>query len=400
MLESTKIQIRLSALRESVMRCKPDEIEKFNGLRGEVADAERDYRSAVESEQVAPRSLDAGESRAAAELHGRASCRAIIDNVLNDRQADGAEQEAQRAAGLNADGIPWAMLAEPELRVDADAGTPSTIGTTQRPVIDRVFARSALSALGVAMPSAAVGDEVYYVTTAGADGAYASGSTAVDAGPFTLNPIELKPKRLSAGYLILQENLQRIKGYEPALRSDLRNALSNRADAQNLGAGDSVQRGFLATPNQGGIGARAAATDDVTYDLALSESAKAIDGIYANMCSELSWIVGDDTYRKLAAIVNAGSGETFIEHATKLLRRIRASANIPAPAADAQFGIIAKMGASGPHAVMPIWGGGARVIRDEITKAAEGQVRLTILAFHSFKVLRADAFERTSLKIA
>ena len=210
-----------------------------------MADAERDYRAAVERESRLHREASTpGNLARRPSCTGRASCRAIIDGVLNDRQSDGAEQEAQRAAGLNSDGIPWAMLAEPELRADADAGTPATIGTTQRPIIDRVFARSALSALGVAMPAAAVGDEVYHVTSAGAAGAYASGSTAVDAGPFTL-----LSRRIEAP---AAERWLPHPAREPSAHQGLRAPrcvrisamrLSNRADAQNLGAGDSVQRG-------------------------------------------------------------------------------------------------------------------------------------------------------------
>ena len=66
----------------------------------------------------------------------------------------------------------------------------------------------------------------------------------------------------------------------------------------------------------------------------------------------------------------------------------------------AQEGIIAKLGSRGPFAVSPVWGGGPRIIRDEVTKAAEGQIRLTVLAFYNFRVLYTDAYERTSLKLA
>ena len=283
----------MSKLREANARTLTDDSAstadraKVERRVSEIADLEVKYRCAVEKEAKA--TPNDGEARELRNLHTRASCRAVIDAVVNERATDGAEAEAQAAAGLMANGIPWGMLVEPELRVDADAGTPSTIGETQRPIIDRVFARSALASLGVQLPAAGVGDELFYVVTAGADGAYAGGVTAVDAGDYTLDPKVLSPNRLTAAYLVKQEDLQRIKGYEAALRGDLRMALSNRMDAQLLGAGNGTQRGFLATPSNGGIAARARATADVTYALALQEAAQAIDGIYANMCSELAW---------------------------------------------------------------------------------------------------------------
>ena len=219
MLESITIQRNISTLREQANRCANDTDAgraEFNTLRGKLADEEKAWRAALDREQVAPRGLDGGETRALAELHGRASLRAIVDSAVNQRSTEGAEAEAQRAASLGASGIPWGMLAEPEplLRADADAGTPSVIGETQRPILDRVFARSSVAALGVQTPSAGPGDELFYVVSAGAPGAFASGKTAVDSSEFQLSPFELAPKRLSAAYLLLQENEQRIRGYD------------------------------------------------------------------------------------------------------------------------------------------------------------------------------------------
>ncbi len=404
MLESQRIQMRMSETREAMSRCAadtPEGLAKFEKMRGTVADLERDWRAAVDREQVGPRA-DGGESRALAELHGRASVRAIVDAAVNQHPTEGAEAEAQAAARVGGQGIPWGMLAEPEpaVRADADAGTPSTIGETQRPILDRVFARSSVAALGVAMPSAGVGDELYYVTTAGAPGAFASGKTAVDSSPFTLSPFELAPKRLSAGYLLLQENEQRIRGYDVALRGDLRMALSDRLDKQILGEGDANVRGFLATAANGGLAARTTATTAATYELALAEGVLGVDGVYASELSECAWCVGDDTYRKLATLVNAGSGETSAAYHARVMRRFKSTANLPAVSNTVQQGIIAKRGARITAAIAPVWGGGPRIIRDEVTKAAEGQIRLTVLAFYNFRVLYADAYQRTSLKLS
>ena len=405
MLNSQKIQLRLSEAREANARCDCDSMSdaEIQATRDAVADLEKDYRAAIAAEGESNRraAVD-GEGRELDGLAQRAQVRSILDSVLNDGATDGAERELQQAVDLPGDGIPWRLLADVEPvqeRADADAGTPTTIGSMQRPIIERVFARSALRALGVEMPSVPTGDMLNYVVTAGAPGSFADGVAAVDASAYTLSPFELQPRRLSAGYLIKEEDVMRVKGYEPALRSDLRRALSNRLDAQTLGLGNSTVRGFLATAANGGLAARAAPSDTVTYLLALVESALGVDGIYAGACSELTWVVGDDTYRKLAALLNTGSGETFVEHATHVLRRLRSSANIPAVASNVQEGIIAKMGQGMSHATAPVWGGGPRIIRDEVTKANTGQVRFTVLAFYNFRVLRPTAFQRTSLKV-
>ena len=102
----------------------------------------------------------------------------------------------------------------------------------------------------------------------------------------------------------------------------------------------------------------------------------------------------------LATLLNSGNGITAAAYHTMAMRRLKATANLPDPASNVQEGIIAKMGARGPFAVAPVWGGGPRIIRDEVTKAAEGQIRLTVLAFYNFRVLYPDAYQRTSLKLA
>ena len=83
-----------------------------------------------------------------------------------------------------------------------------------------------------------------------------------------------------------------------------------------------------------------------------------------------------------------------------MLRDFMASANIPAAAGDVQSGILAKMGGDmAMNAVCPVWEG-LRLIRDEVTNAAEGLINVTAVALHNFAVLRPAGFVRTKLKLA
>ena len=412
MLESQRIQERMSKLREQNQRCmvdapadglSPAASREVDNRTRELADLETKWRAALQREQElhADGERVDGETRELERLCRRASVGSIISAFLEKNETDGAEREAQQAASLGSDGIPWAMLAEPvQARQDADAGTPASVGTYQRPIIERVFARTATAALGTQMPSAGVGDELFYVTTAGASPSFVAGTGAKNAEAFTLSPFTLEPERLTAAYLIKQADTLRIRGYEASLRGDFTRAMGDALDKQLIGPGDAVVRGYLATPANGGIGARAAAGTEVDYSLALAESALAVDGIYAAGLSEAAWVVGDDTYRKLATLINTGSGQTSIQYHMAAMRRIMGSANVPAPASDVQEGIISRMGRMGVNAVCPVWGGGLRIIRDEVTQASTGRIRLTVLAFYDFRVLRPEAFQRTSLKLA
>ena len=56
-----------------------------------------------------------------------------------------------------------------------------------------------------------------------------------------------------------------------------------------------------------------------------------MDGKYAGSTGELSVVVGDATYRKLGATVQAGSGMTSADTFARMARGFMASANITAP---------------------------------------------------------------------
>ena len=47
---------------------------------------------------------------------------------------------------------------------------------------------------------------------------------------------------------------------------------------------------------------------------------------------------------KLATLINTGSGQTAIQHGRQMLGMLRASRNLPAPAANKSTGILAKRG--------------------------------------------------------
>ena len=51
------------------------------------------------------------------------------------------------------------------------------------------------------------------------------------------------------------------------------------------------------------------------------------------------------------------------------------------------------------NAVAPVWEG-LRLIRDEVTQAAAGQIQVTAVALYNFKVLRPEGFVRTKIKVA
>ena len=189
-------------------------------------------------------------------------------------------------------------------------------------------------------------------------------------------------------------------GLESGLADDLTMALGDRLDAQLIGLGDANVRGFLATARMAGSPTTPIPARSSRSPRQRMQAARGVDGKYAGSESECSWIVGTASYQKMAALIQANDSTSATERLRRVLRDFMASANIPAAASNVQQGILAKLGAPDAiNAVCPIWEG-LRLIRDEVTNAAKGQIQVTAIALHNFRILRADGFARTKVKIA
>ena len=266
--------------------------------------------------------------------------------------------------------------------------------------MQRVFARGAVARLGVAMPSVAVGMASYPIIGTGQSAAFVAPDGTKEAAAGEIEPNALGPVRLQARVQFRIEDSMITMGLDGALQEDLSRAMSDQLDAQLVGAGDPRIRGFLATAAHGGLADYADPADVVTFAAAAEQAARGVDGKYAGAEAECAWVVGTATYQKLAALIQSNDSTSATERLRRLLRDFMASANIPAAASSVQSGIVAKLGAdAGMNAVCPIWEG-LRLIRDEVTQAAAGQIQITAVALHNFKVLRPEGFVRTKLKVA
>ena len=351
---------------------------------------------------------DDAETRALRDLQGRASLGRYLQGFADGEQLTGAERELAETRGLTTSGnvLPWDALLPPaspaaELRADAVTGAPGSGNpVNQAAIIQRVFARSAVRRLGVAMPSVGVGQASYPVITAGQAGAFVAADGAVEAVAGVISPNALAPVRLQARLQFRIEDAMTTLGLESGLADDLAMALGDRLDAQLIGAGDANVRGFLATAANGGLADYTDPTAVVDFAAAAMQAARGVDGRYAGSESECSWVIGTATYQKLAALIQANDSASATERLRRVLRDFMASANVPAAASKVQQGILAKLGAADAiNAVCPIWEG-MRLIRDEISNAAKGQIAVTAVALHNFAILRADGFVRTKVKIA
>ena len=415
MLKSTKLALRASEIRQKVNELPVDDAEKRSALLAELSTVETEFRAALTAEATEDTPTHPGEGLSAEErerrqLENRAELRQALFAVMNERALTGAEAELQQAVGLSGHTIPWELLAPrhvdagvAEHRVDAVSAAPSDSHLMQHSIIGRVFARSATMALGVAMPSVPVGEQNFPVISAGSDASVLAKDASVgDAGAATLTAHTISPTRLQVEYIFRREDQAVLMGLEEALRRDLSGTLSEQLDKQVLVGGASPNfGGFLSTPGQGGLPARADTPAIVDFSLAAAELALGIDGRYAGGLDEVCSVVGDATARKLATVFQTNDSDSALAYSARVSKKTMASANIPAAAANFQQGVVARVGGEGMNAVAPIWSGVA-MVRDEVSQVLrkQGQISITAIMMAGFSILRAAGFARTKFKIS
>ncbi len=426
MTNSQRITIALSKVRErlnTIAGMDPSELtaelrSERDQLVTDYGEQEAQLRAAVTAEDAEAKAAaetlgdgDGGGDNADSEtvelrsLIGRATLSGYLMSFAADRPLVGAERELYEHRELSPFGrmIPWDVLQpveSPELRADVVTPVPSTgIATNQAAVLQRVFAPSVALRLGVAMPQVASGEGSFPVLTGGATPSYVAQGAAKDAAAATITPNTVKPVRMQARFLFEMESAIAIAGLEETLRGDLAMAMSDRLDAQVIGAGDAQVRGFLATQANGGLTTRTGQQNAVTFATAAAETAVGVDGKFAQNENACTWCVGVATYQKLAGLIAGNTAVSATERAGRVLRGFFCSSHIPAVASNRQQGIMAKLGAGGANAIAPMWRG-LEFVRDPYSNTNEAKISITCTMFSNFAILRRDAYVRTGLEVA
>ena len=340
--------------------------------------------------------------------------RTTLADYLGPASAGGAVEG--RAAELNAAlklpvagqrggvAVPWEVL-----EVRAFTTTANNDGSQmQRPILQRLFGPGVLDALGVRMDSVPAGRAEWPLISGGASPAQAKeGTAAAAAVAATFTTATLKPKRLTGVYEYTHEEAASVADIEMALRRDLADAIKSKmSDLIINGAAPTNQnpqnvQGFLtAITAPGDAGAVA-----VYADYAGAHAA-GIDGVHAQMETEVSSVVGTDVYRHAATVYQAGSGESGSEALARRSMSCRASSYIPdANNSDQSKGNLFHLAGQNGGGIMrgdsvaAMWPT-LEVIRDIYTQASQGVV-LTWVALWDAKVaFRSAAYTRIAFQIA
>ena len=412
MTQTQKIELRLSQIRTELRKIAetetitPELRERTGVLKTELSDCETRLQAALladdaSTEPVVTDTLDA-ETRERQNLRSRVRLWDFFKGSETGRFSTEI-REYQSACGARDGGIPIDYFESSETRAVTPAPSSGTGVNVQR-IVPALFAKSAAAAVGIDMPRVSSGASSWLRITTNQTASFKAKGAAQAATAGALTSVSTTPHRLSARLEINTEAIAEVgtETFEAQLRSNLMMVLSNTLDRALLsgsGSGNTI-RGLL---NATGLTKPSAETTTDTFALARAKITNiAQDGIFASSLKDCGLLVGTDTGRYFDGLFWNSSGDSPIvlsDHLRMSLMNYSSSANLPAPASDAQFAFLCRRGTSEQLAVAPMWGSIA--IDDIYSGAASAQTSYNLhILTGDVLVLQPAAFQILSFKIA
>ena len=414
MLESQKLALKASEIRTRLAELaglpelEDEQRSELDRLRNEYGDVERRHSAAIigEDEPIEKRTArdtEDAEAREKRELRERVEVGNYIASAQEQRSCDGAELEYNAACGVRPGRFPLHILVGDELEKRQTTDTESDVN--QQSWIDRLFAESMASHVGVTMRSVAPGVASVPVTTAGMTGGQIERTEAKSADAWTVGTTELKPKRNSSHLTFSLEDSYRLPGIENALRRDMRMAVMESVDRAVFLGGTSQGNASVAD-----IVGFNAASSVVEKTLTQANKVKAdktheafvslIDGKAATGLDDIRIVtsVGANTLWESTVLSVTSETASVFKTLASFLRENgitwRTRGEINTATTNGKFGAFVGLarGIEGA-ATVGIWDEGM-LTRDEFSGASKGEVQLTLHYFWDFAIPRASNFAR------
>ena len=392
MKESTGLLLKLSEQREKINAFAEDgKAEDLDKLKKESIELEAKYRAAVHTEEKGEERTETGgsEGREYLGLLGKASVGRIVHSVASGRQLDGAEAELLKHHDLPSNSIPLAMLAEdPEQFAVATVtgDEPAVAGE----VLGKVFPQSVAQWCGVVGGMVESGQRQVPVLSTGATASALAKGAALTESTAAFVVKTLTPKRLSAAVRYAREDAATFEYLGDSLSMNLRNAISDKMDADVLTRAGEGLLAFGTDPTQNG-----SSISNTSH--ALSGIFGGVEGSYASMASEIKLLLGTSTYSELGqAIFDTGSGALASEKLGQVCGGLRVSANVPAKASTGEDALIIK-GMGRRNCVSAMWDS-IEIVMDPFSSADKAEIVLTAIAMHDFVILDTAGFTRVRFK--
>ena len=233
--------------------------------------------------------------------------------------------------------------------------------------------------------SAPVGDALELVLTSTGAGITADRTARTAAGSLTART--LTPKAIRAVYDINKTALQRFRGLESSLRSDLPRAINDVID-QNVLTGSNFSGSILArTTNPTNP------STNVTFGSGIASLAEAIDGMHARTLKECKLVVNPHTLAFMYSLLASNTAVTLPDYFMTHSGGIMTTANMPVTSARINKAIACKTGPGVQfNGIAKMWGGGIQVVRDEYSLAPENQLIITANVYADYDVVRPAGY--------
>ena len=399
-----------------------EELNELQALTTRMQNLEIETRAAIvaegteEQRRLGETQDGDGESAEIRSLFSRVSLNDYLAPASAGTGVDGAARELNAALGVSVMGpsggvaVPFHMLmerrdSEPELERRAYTDTSNNDGQeTQRPILQRLFGPGVMDYLGVRIDSVPVGRAEWPLLSGGTSAAQTKeGTAAAAAAKATFDYANMKPKRLTGSYEYTVEMAASVQDLEQALRRDLADVIKSKMTdtiingTKPTNAAPQGIEGFLTKVTSTDFGALATAA---TFG---ELHANGVDGIHAEMETQVKSIIGIKTYQRAAGVYLAGSGEAGSDLLKRRSGGCYASSYIPVVASHKQSAILHSAGGNGGSmrgdSVAAMWPT-LEVIRDHYTKAGEGGVLLTwITLWDAVVAFRSDAYKHYMLTV-
>ena len=379
-----------------------EDIGKAENLTKEIRHLEVRYRAAViaeDAEDAAAKAVGDLDPKAVEllALETRASLGGYVAAACEGGLVTGAHKELNDHLGIPGNKFPLRLLAPVEERQE----TGTNIALAPRRWLDRLFAETAAATLGITFDAVPSGQASYPVTTAGASPKQRGKSEDIDDAAWTVGVETMHPTRHGARAVFNVEDAARVPGLEDALQRDLRMALVESMDSAIINGdnnADDTTEDIIGLKTATGVTETTLSqTNKVKIEHVMAFFAGLVDGKHAVRLSDLGVVasVGSNTlwWSNLAATGNnadrlmAGSmADAGINWMTR--------AGIDTASLNLDFGAYVgrKRNIAGAG-VAAIWES-AELIRDPYSKAAGGQVSLTLFALWNLAFPRAAHFRR------
>ena len=414
MKESDKRLLKLSELRTAQNKLLAAGItdenrEEMRNRDTEIENLETEYRAALRAEEAETRAgatlppADDSATREMRALIQRSNVGNIVREVIEGTRLMAGPESELRAEifGENSHGlIPWELLdPEPETRAITPVAESAQSDSYRAPLLERIFTRSVAARLGVNMPSVSPGKAVFPIFNQ--SGGPAAGNVAADAAGRCNGRVVLRGNALPGSAHGPIRIPGRGRGRVPGTGVGLPAGLDGR-DVRRNGQPDRERH------------RRGSASERLSFGASRSDRSRRRRHLRFR-----HRFVGKPDRRDHGLHGNRRRGSRGAAHVPEIRRYVpeqrqrqlarpvpepdnggvAATSRIPDPASNVQKAIAVRTAYPGANAQAPIWQG-LRVIRDEISNAAKGQIALTAIMLWNFKIVREDAFAILEFKLA